>query len=103
MNRSSFASSEPLDVRPGIGQRWVLNLTDDQILERAMNLHEDRQDMMIKIWQFQRDRGFVIVGENEDEWITHVKPVNPHPKHRTRTIKKAWLKPYKFKGFEEIA
>lgn len=103
MNRSLFASAQPLKIKPAIGQRWVLKFTDAQILERAIKFPEDRRDKMIEIWETQRSKGFVIIGENDDGWITHVKPVNPHPRMQSHSFKKEWLRNYKFKGFEEIA
>lgn len=102
MNRSLFASAQPLDIRPAIGQRWVLSFTEQECIEKANEIKEERREMMLSFWKSQRERGFVIIGENGDNWITIAQPVNPHPRMRARELKKVWLKNYKFKGFEAI-
>jgi hypothetical protein len=108
VSRASFISGKPRPekpIAPDIGQRWVCNFTDEEILKKVLKLPEDKRDTMLGFWEYERKKGFVIVGEGEFKygpcWIIHKNPNNPHPRSREHEFAKEWLKNYKFLKYEE--
>ena len=102
MNRYDFGSAVKREFVPAVGQRWIFALTKEECDAKLLNMPPEKRAMMCKFFKVNREKGYVIVGEDKDAWLVHRNPKNPHPLSRVTTMKKKWLEQYKFVGYEEI-